>query len=355
MPEKEAGVHLREIGGQSEMWQILMILFGISFCIFAGVMVRDPRTLWSGVNFFWMMVCLAVTMLFLLAGCLDWLNAHRALRYLLIALTSLAILSVLALPTILIVMFFVEGVKVIRHEGMRPANLLSMVFSVLLFLYLAIWPAMGNLGRSSLGTRLYVFISIFAAYLLALLAIYSLSAILNLIHLKKRRRANYIIVLGAGLLGTRVTPLLAARIEKGIELLDYNSDAILIMSGGQGPGEDMAEGDAMAAYAVQKGVSPDRILVERKSRSTEENLLFSRELMGKKKAKVIVVTTAYHVFRALLLARQQGLKCVGFGAKTKWYFTLNALIREFVGYLSLTWKRHLAVAAVVACVAVVMV
>lgn len=109
----------------------------------------------------------------------------------------------------------------------------------------------------------------------------------------------------------------------------------------------------MAAYAVQKGVDEDRIAVENRSGSTEENLLFSRELMGKRKAKVILVTTAYHVFRALILARQQGMKCIGFGAKTKWYFTLNALLREFIGYLSLTWKRHMVVAVLVACVAVV--
>lgn len=100
----------------------------------------------------------------------------------------------------------------------------------------------------------------------------------------------------------------------------------------------------MARYAEQKDVGLEKIIVEGKSTSTEENLLFSREPMEKSRSKVIVVTTAYHVFRALLLAKQQGLKCVGFGAKTKWYFTLNALIREFVGYLSLTWKRHAVVA-----------
>ena len=96
----------------------------------------------------------------------------------------------------------------------------------------------------------------------------------------------------------------------------------------------------MAAYAAEHGGDANRILMEQESVSTEENLLFSRNMMDKKASKIIIVTTAYHVFRALILARQQGIKCVGFGAKTKWYFTLNALIREFIGYLSLTWKRH---------------
>ena len=70
--------------------------------------------------------------------------------------------------------------------------------------------------------------------------------------------------------------------------------------------------------------------------------------MEGEKPKIILVTTAYHVFRSLLLARRQGIKCVGFGARTKWYFTLNALLREFIGYLSLTWKRHAVVALLTA-------
>ena len=336
------------------MWQIALILFIISCCFFVGVMVREPRTLRSGISFFWMMVCLAILMLCFLGVYLEWLASHMVLRWVLILLLIIALLCVALLPFALIITFFVEGLKVIRHEGMKPANMLSMAFSVMLFAYLTIWPAMGRLGRSLLGTRLYILISLLAFYLLSLLAIYALSAVLNLIHLKKRRRADYIIVLGSGLIGERVTPLLAARIDKGIELLARNPRAVLIMSGGQGPGEDLAEGRAMAEYAVRKGVDPAKIMVEDKSRSTEENLLFSRELMRGERPKVILVTTAYHVFRALLLARRQGLKCVGFGAKTRWYFTLNALLREFAGYLSLTWKRH-AIVAILAAGSVAMI
>lgn len=336
------------------MWQISLFLFAVSLGLFTGVMIREPRTLWSGVSFFWMMVCLAVAMLFLLAGYSGWLASRTVLNWILVILMVTALLCAAALPFVLIITFFAEGIKIMRHEGKKPANMLSMAFSVLLFAYLTVWPAMGRLGKSILGTRLYIIISLLAFYALSLLAVYSLSAVLNLIHLKKRQRADYIIVLGAGLIGARVTPLLAARIDKGIELLARNPKAMLIMSGGQGPGEDLAEGRAMADYAVRKGVDAERILVEDKSGSTEENLLFSRKLMRTENPRVLLVTTAYHVFRALLLARQQGLKCKGFGARTKWYFTLNALLREFAGYLSLTWKRHAVAAAVIAgCVSII--
>ena len=116
-------------------------------------------------------------------------------------------------------------------------------------------------------------VSLSSIYVLSLMAVYLLSAALNLLHWKKRRDAGYIIVLGAGVIGTRVTPLLAARINREIELLGSNPNAVLIMSGGQGPGEDIAQGEAMAMYAEQRGVSIKKIIVEGKSRSTEENLI----------------------------------------------------------------------------------
>lgn len=329
------------------MLKIAFFLLGVSICVFAWIMLREPRTLWSGVSLLGVLLCSAITMFLLLTKYADWLAEHDLLMNILVALLLLMVGCALAFPAVLIVTLFIEGIKVIRHEGLKPANLLTMLFSVLLFFYLAVWPVIGGLEKGRFGTRLYVLISLSAVYVLALMTVYLLSAALNLFHLKKRRGADYIIVLGAGVIGTRVTPLLAARIDKGIELLHDNPDAVLIMSGGQGPGEDIAEGEAMARYAEQKSVGLEKIIIEGKSTSTEENLLFSRELMDRDRPRVIVVTTAYHVFRALLLAKQQRLECVGFGAKTKWYFTLNALIREFVGYLSLTWKHHVVVAALI--------
>lgn len=337
------------------MLKIVFLLFGISISIFAWIMIHDSRTLWSGALLLWTLLCAAVTLLFLLTAYADWLAEHMLCINILMVLLILVVSCVLVFPVMLIVTLFVEGIKVIRHEGFKPANFLTMLLAASLYLYLAVWPLIGGLEKGELGTKLYMMISLSFAYVLSLMAVYLLSAALNLFHVRKRRNADYIVVLGAGVIGTRVTPLLAARIDKGIELLNQNLNAMLIMSGGQGPGEDIAEGEAMAEYAEQKGVRIEKIMIERKSRSTEENLLFSKELMDREKPNVIVVTTAYHVFRALLLARRQGLKCVGFGAKTKWYFTLNALIREFVGYLSLTWKQHVFVAVLIfGVIAVVM-
>ena len=111
----------------------------------------------------------------------------------------------------------------------------------------------------------------------------------------------------------------------------------------KGKGEDIPEGEAMARYAINKGIDESKIIIEDKSTNTKENLLFSSKLMIKESPRVGLVTTSYHVFRALILAKDLGIRCIGFGSVTKWYFTLNALIREFIGYLSMTWKKHVIV------------
>lgn len=329
------------------MLQVSFFVFLVFFAGFVSIMVWEPRTLWSGASFFLMMLSLGCLLLVTAAVFWDRLSACGGLVWALLLLAGFAGLFVLAFPLLLLVMFFIEGIRVVRHEGLSPSNLLSLLFAVLWFGFLFLWPLVGVWARDSLGTVLYLIVSLSAVYMLFLMAMYALSAILNLVHLRKRRNLDYIVVLGAGLNGDKVTPLLAGRIRRGIGLLEKNPGAKLIFSGGQGPGEELPESDAMAAYAVNAGVDSGRILLERKSRSTEENLRFSRELMEPgpkgKPPRVALVTTSYHVFRALVLARRQGMRCVGFGAGTKWYFTLNAVLREFAGYLKLTKKRHIRV------------
>lgn len=120
------------------MWQFTFFIFFILFCIFAGIMAREPRTLWSGVSFFFMMICLSISLFFILSEYSRWLAAHDVVIGILILLFVLAIGCMLMFPAALIVMFFIEGIKVIKHEGVKPSNLLSMLFSILLYVYLSV-------------------------------------------------------------------------------------------------------------------------------------------------------------------------------------------------------------------------
>lgn len=335
------------------MFEFSVALFFVTVLLYIGIMRHDPRTMWSGFAFWGMMVSFAFFSFAMIIKYENLIKANTWLFSILFCILVIAVIGALIFPTLLIGVFFIEGIKVIRKEGLKVTNLLSLIFAVLLCAYLAIWPQVGTWMKNTLGMMIYEIVSFSVVYSFALMSAYVFSAIFNLIHLRKNRNADYIVILGAGIIGTNVTPLLAARIEKGMELLNANPDALLIMSGGQGPGEDIPEGEAMASYAIEKGIVAEKIIKETKSVSTQENLRFSRQLMEKENPRIIVVTTAYHVFRALLHARQQGMKCVGYGSKTKWYFTLNALLREFAAYLQMTWKKHACVISAVAVIQIV--
>lgn len=61
------------------MLQIAFFLLSISICVFAWIMIHDPRTLWSGISLLGMLLCSAVTMFFLLSEYANWLAEHELL------------------------------------------------------------------------------------------------------------------------------------------------------------------------------------------------------------------------------------------------------------------------------------
>lgn len=312
---------------------ILLILY-FMYCL---IMHYESRTLWSGVGFFGLLLMTILTVFFYAFHYSETIIHYPLLMDIGVLLVAAAVLIILFFPLATVIMFFIEGIKVIKHEGLKFTNLLSLGFAIGLFIYLFIGPLFLK-PSNKVMTSLYAIISFSIFYFLSVLASYCLSAFINTFHLFKSRKLDYIIVLGAGIKGEQITPLLASRIDKGIEILKKNPKALLIMSGGQGKGEDVPEGEAMAHYAIHKGIDESKILIENKSTNTKENLLFSSKLITKESPRVGIVTTSYHVFRSLILAKNLGIRCIGFGSITKWYFTLNALIREFIGYLSMTWK-----------------
>ncbi|WP_261807053.1 YdcF family protein [Lapidilactobacillus luobeiensis] len=165
-------------------------------------------------------------------------------------------------------------------------------------------------------------------------------------------RADYLIVLGAGLIdGKTVSRLLGNRIERALRFAQKQQRKgrpapKIIFSGGQGPDEQLSEAKAMADYAVAHGWDPRLVLLEDRSTTTLENMTFSKQLIqrdyhgSRSQPRVKFFTNNYHAFRAGLYARQAGLAANGVGAPTRLYFLPNALIREFVAILIMNKRRH---------------
>ena len=110
----------------------------------------------------------------------------------------------------------------------------------------------------------------------------------------------------------------------------------LIASGGQGGDEKISEAQAICNYILEEtDVSMESILLEDKSRTTYENLLFSKEV-GEQFVEnpcFLFVTNDYHVFRTSTYARKLNMKGDGLGCRTAGYYIPSAFIREYVGPL----------------------
>ena len=111
--------------------------------------------------------------------------------------------------------------------------------------------------------------------------------------------------------------------------------AAFIVSGGQGPDEVCSEAEAMKKWLMEQGIPEEQILVEDRSRTTEENMMFSKELIDAiaPDAGSAFCTTNFHAFRAGIKACKAGLAAEGVTYNTEWYFWYNAAVREVVGLL----------------------
>lgn len=147
-----------------------------------------------------------------------------------------------------------------------------------------------------------------------------------------------VIVLGCGINGEDVSAVLAKRLDKAIEYLDMNPDAAIIVSGGQGPQEEVSEAFAMRKYLVSQGIDESRIITEEKSDSTITNFRYSHEIMKQKglpSDSVAFVTSSFHVYRAASYAKAEGLDVTHLGADITWYTVPLNYCREMMAVVKL--------------------
>ena len=141
-----------------------------------------------------------------------------------------------------------------------------------------------------------------------------------------------VIVLGSQVEGTQPSLDLWARIEAAEAYLKEVPEALCIASGGQGPGEQISEAAVIRTNLIERGIAPERILLEDKSRNTRQNIVFSKALLQEHQLghTVAIVTDEYHQARAALLARREGLTPYAVPARTPWFVLPAFYARELV-------------------------
>ena len=258
------------------------------------------------------------------------------------ALSILIFAVLLSVPAVLIE----NGVIMYRKEGRSLQNMLSLLMGLLvgvgelcffLFFIFPIFWSDQNSEFITTGMKVLLFISLSVIYVsVVFVSFMSYTVLLQLI--PRKRDFDYVIIHGSGLLrGREVSKLLADRIDKAIEVYEKDpTPPILIPSGGKGRDEEISEAEAMEQYLIEHGIPKDHIIKEDRSTTTRENLAFSKKIIDERDADpyVALVTSNYHVYRALSLCDDIDLECTGIGAHVARYYWPSALLREFAAIMS---------------------
>lgn len=155
---------------------------------------------------------------------------------------------------------------------------------------------------------------------------------------------DFLIVLGAQVRSSgEPSYALRYRLDSAVRYLKENPSTRCVISGGQGANEPCSEAACMHAFLTQQGIASSRILDESTSTTTVENLRFSMQTILEQASdkdrscpyrdfSFGIVTNDFHVYRALAIARKQGIEhAFGIAAySTPWYLP-NNVFRECLG------------------------
>ena len=149
-----------------------------------------------------------------------------------------------------------------------------------------------------------------------------------------------VIVLGAGVYGTTPSLSLRVRLEAALDYIADKPDVPIVVSGGQGSGENITEAQCMNDWLTAHGVNENRIWMEDRSTSTKENLENSCAVLQSHGIdttdNIAVVSADYHVYRASLYWGLPTMVPVPATMDGRWWpLTVNYFIREAFGVVYL--------------------
>ena len=256
---------------------------------------------------------------------------------------SLSFLGTVAGMLIIPIFLIINGIVMVRREGRHLSHMLSLALGLVIFLaefLTAIWAFLIYFRALAVPDFVVTWLT-FIESLLNITVFYgSFSFLVFMIYtlflhiVPRKKDFDYIIIHGAGLIdGERLTKLLQDRVDKAISV--YRKDPtppFLIPSGGKGSDEKISEAEAMRRYLISKGIPESDIILEDRSATTFENLKNSKDIIDSTEGRkyTALVTSNYHVYRALRYCKAIGLKCTGIGSRVAFYYWPSALIREYI-------------------------
>lgn len=121
--------------------------------------------------------------------------------------------------------------------------------------------------------------------------------------------ADVAIVLGAAVWQGKPSPVFQERINHAITLYQTQQIQTLILTGGIGAGDRLAESEVARDYAVHQGVPITQIAIETRSRMTQENLREAQQIMQQQGWQTaLIVSDPLHMKRAMTMATDLDLQ-----------------------------------------------
>lgn len=136
----------------------------------------------------------------------------------------------------------------------------------------------------------------------------------------KAESGHNVIVLGAQIYDENSLSLtMRQRVSAAKKYLDENKDSICIVTGGQGSNEPCTEALAQRNWFVSNGIDGSKIVMEDESTSTRENLRNSLKLAEEQglSNEFVISTQGFHMFRALQIAKEEGVNASPLVAETE--------------------------------------
>ena len=188
--------------------------------------------------------------------------------------------------------------------------------------------------------KVAILISLLVVSLIILSAIITAVSIAQYGKLDEKAHCDVAIILGAATSGEKVSPVYRERINHGIWLFENGYVDYLILTGGVGKGNEKSDAYVAKQYAIEKGVPEQVILIEEKSKITEENLEYAKEIMDAfSMDTAIIISDPLHMKRAMLMAKDYGIEACSSPTPTTMYKSAKTqipfLAREvffYIGY-----------------------
>lgn len=247
---------------------------------------------------------------------------------------------ILLIPLVAVELLAMNGVLLMgRDGGVRPASGIAIASAFVLVALFTAAPMLASESGNPIAGDVVTFVALmalWASFTLDFTA--AISGVYRLVSReyrpKKEERFNFILVHGAGLFGTRPSPLLASRLDAAFLLWQRQGQhGRIVVSGGKGPDEELSEAEVMYGYLRDRGVPEKMLIREDQSTTTRENLMRSRELMDRVSSgnpyRVALVTSEFHVYRCVVDAVRLNMDVVGVAASSRGETWARSIVREF--------------------------